>query len=88
MLPESFHHVCVEYAVLLQIVRNCILGEKRRLQPDFSADPFAFLMLRLERVIAASAAAKLRAKIRALNLVELLEFTPGLIAHRARDIDL
>ena len=43
---------------------------------------------RVERMVAATAAAKLRAEVRALDLVELLELTPGFVAHRAGNIDL
>ena len=31
----------VEHALLLQIVRHGVLRQKRRLQPDFGANPFA-----------------------------------------------
>jgi hypothetical protein len=38
-------------------------------------------------MIATSATAELRAEIGALNLVELLQFAPGFITHRARNVD-
>src|SRR5437879_1245757 len=49
-------------------MRDGVLRQKRRLQPDFGADPFAFSVRRVERVIAASAAAELGTKIGALDL--------------------
>ena len=39
-------------------------------------------------MIATSAAAELRTEIRALDLVKLLHFAPGFIAHRAGNVDL
>jgi hypothetical protein len=38
-------------------------------------------------MIAPSATAELRTEIRTLDLIELFEFAPGFIAHRARNID-
>jgi len=52
-------------------MRNCVLREKRRLQPDFSADPFAFSVRHVKRVITTSAAAELGTKIGALDFVKL-----------------
>ena len=83
-----FDYVCVQHTVLLQVMRDCILRQKRRLQPDFSADPFAFGVRRVQRVVATSSAAKLRTEIRALDLIKLTDLAPGFVAHRARDIDL
>jgi len=45
-------------------------------------------MGRVERMVAASTAAELRAEIGALDLIELLKFTPSLVAYRAGNIDL
>ena len=39
-------------------------------------------------MIAASAAAELRAEVGALNLIELLNFLPGGVAHGAGNVDL
>ncbi len=39
-------------------------------------------------MVAASAAAKLRTKVGALNLIELLDLAPGSIANRSRNVDL
>ena len=86
--PESLLlYVGVEHAFLFQVVRHRVLGQKRRLEPDFGANPFALPMGRIGRMIAASSAAKLWAEVGGLNLVELIDLTPGGIAYRTRDID-
>jgi len=63
------------------------LREERRLQVDLGADPFSFVVRRVERMVATPAAAELRTKIRALNLIELFELAPGCVAGRAGNID-
>jgi hypothetical protein len=63
------------------------LSQKWRLEPNLGADPFAFVVGCVERMIAPSATAELRTEIRTLDLIELFEFAPGFIAHRARNID-
>ncbi len=68
-------------------MRHSVLREKRCLEPDFSADPLPFGMRNIGRVIAASATAKLRSKIRALNLIILLDLAPRRVADCAGDID-
>jgi len=65
-----------------------VLSQKRRLQADFGADPFAFVVGPVQRMIATAATSELRTEIRALDLVELLDCAPGFIARRARNIDL
>src|SRR5690348_12015018 len=80
-------YIGVEHAVLFEIMGNSVLRQKRRLEADFGADPFAFLVRLIERVVAASATAELRAEVGALDLVELLQFAPGFIASRARNVD-
>src|ERR1700685_382573 len=80
--------VGVQHALLFQVVRNRVLRQKRRRDLNFSANPFAFGVWSVGRMIAASTAAELRAELGALNLIELLDLTPGFIAHRAGDIDL
>jgi hypothetical protein len=82
------HNIGIKHPVLLQIMRDCVLSQKRRLQADFSADPFSFVVGSVERMVTTSATAELGAEIRTLNLVELLESAPGFIAHRAGNIDL
>ena len=62
-------------------MRDGVLRQKRRLQPDLGADPFPFSVRRVERVIAASAAAELGTKIGALDLVKLPQLAPGFIAN-------
>ena len=82
------HHVCVEHAVLLEVMGDCILCQERCLHADFSADPFTFVVGRLERMITTSAAAKLRTEVRTLDLIELLDSAPGFIAHGTGNVDL
>ena len=77
----SIFHVGIEHAFLLQIMRNRILGQKWRQQPDFGADPFAFCVGSVRRVVAAASTAELWAKVGALKLFELLDLMPGFIAH-------
>ena len=45
-------------------------------------------MWRVERVMATSSAAELRAEVRALDLVKLADLAPGFVAGRAGDVDL
>jgi hypothetical protein len=45
-------------------------------------------MRRVGRMIAASAAAELRAEVRALDLVKLINLAPGGVAHGAGYVDL
>jgi hypothetical protein len=68
-------------------VGNGVLGEERRLQADFGADPFAFVVRSIGRVIAASAAAELRAEVGALDFIVLTNLAPGLVAYGARDVN-
>jgi hypothetical protein len=81
-------HVCVEHAFLLQVVRHGVLGQKRRLQPDFGADPLPLGMGSIGPVVASSAAAELWAEVCALNLIKLTDLAPCGIADGAGDIDL
>lgn len=80
-------HIRVEHALLLQVMGHGVLGQKGRLQSDFGADPFAFGMGGVGRMVAASAAAELGTEVRALKLIELLDLLPGGIADRAGDVD-
>ena len=82
-----FLDISVEHALLLQVVRHGVLGQKRRLEADFGSDPLAFGVGGAGRVIAAAAAAELRAKVGALNLVVLVNLAPGGIAYGAGNID-
>jgi hypothetical protein len=79
-------HISVEHALLLKIMRHGILRQKRSLQPDFGADPFAFAMRRIGSMVAATAA-ELRSEISALNLIELVDLAPCSIADGARHVD-
>ena len=83
----SLFYIGVENAFLLQVVGHGILGKKRRLEADFGADPFAFGVRGIRRVVAAASAAKLRTEVGGLDLVEVADLAPGRIANRARDVD-
>jgi len=80
-------HVCVEHAFLLEVVRHGVLGQKWRLEPDFGTYPLALGMGSVGRMVAAAATAELRAEIRALNLIKLLDLAPGGVANCAGNID-
>ena len=80
-------YVCVEHALLLQVVRHGVLRQKRRLQPDFGPDPFSLGMRCVGRMVTASAAAELRTEVCALNLIELLDLAPSGVADGAGYID-
>ena len=68
-------------------MRHGILRQKRRLEADFGSNPFAFAVRCIRSVIALASTAILRAEVCALNLIELLDFSSGLIADRSRDVD-
>jgi len=84
--PYSFC-IRIQHAILLQVVRNRVLRQQRRQHTNLSPDPFALRVRSIRRMIAASSAAKLRAEVGTLNLIELLDLAPGLIAHGTGDID-
>jgi len=86
--PTLLHYIGIEDAVLLEVVGDCVLGQERGLHVDFGADPFSFVVGRVEWVIAASAAAELGTEVGVLDLVELLDAAPGFVACRAGDVDL
>ena len=86
--PRLLNDVGIKHTLLLEIVRNCILREKRRLKPDFGSDPFALGVGNVRCVIAAPATAKLRAEVGALNLVKLVNLTPGSVADGSGYINL
>ena len=81
-------YVCVKHPLLLEVVRHGVLRQKWRLEPDFSANPFALDMRSVRRMIASSAASKLWAEVRALDLIELIDLAPGGVADSSGDIDL
>src|SRR5580700_2676421 len=82
---QLLYDIGVEYAVLLQIMRDGVLGEERRLELDFGTDPGALWVWSILRVVAKSAAAELGAELGALDLVELVDLAPGFVACRAGD---
>ena len=73
---------------MFEVMGHGVLGQKRRLQADFRSDPFAFGVRSVGRMVAASSASELRAEVRALDLIELANFTPSGIADGSRDVDL
>src|SRR5579859_24193 len=80
-------HIGVEHTFLLEIVRHSVLSQKRRLQPDFGADPFALGVRSVGRMVAASATSELRTEVCALNLIKLADLAPGSITNSSRDVD-
>jgi len=66
---------------------NRVLCQKRRQKPDFGPDPFALDVRLIRSVIATPAAAELRAEVRTLNLIKLLDLLPGFVADRSGDIN-
>jgi len=68
-------------------MRNRILSEKRRLQPDFGADPLALRVRGIGGMLASAAAAELRSEASTLNLIELPNLAPRGIAGSAGDVD-
>ena len=81
------HDIGVEHAVLLEIMRNRVLRQQRRLNPDFGSDPFALRVRSDRSVVTAAATAELGTEVSALDLIELLNLSPGFVAYRARDIN-
>jgi hypothetical protein len=81
-------HIRVEHAILLEIMRNGVLREKGRLQPDFGTDPFALRMGDVGCMFTTPAsAAVLRSKAGALKLIELPNLAPRGIASRTRNVN-
>jgi len=69
-------------------MRYGILRQKRRLELNLSPNPFALAVGRIWYMVAAPATAELRTKIGALDLIELIDLAPGVVADSARNIDL
>jgi hypothetical protein len=78
----------VEHTFLLEVVGHCVLRQKRRLQPDFSADPLALGVGSVGQMVATSSTAELGTEVRALNLIKLADLAPSGIADGSRDVDL
>lgn len=86
-MPLLLHNVRVQHAFLLKIVRDRILRQQRRLHANFRAHPLTLSVGRVGRVIARTSRAELGAKRGALDLIELLEVAPGLVADGPSNID-
>jgi hypothetical protein len=69
-------------------MRHGVLRQKRRLEANFGADPFAFGVWGIGRMITSAAAAELRAEVGGLGLLELPDLFPGRITHGAGDVNL
>jgi hypothetical protein len=87
-MPLLLHNVRVQHAFLLQIVRDRILRQQRRLHANFRAHPFTLSVGRVGRVIAWTSRAELGTKRGILDLIELLEVAPRLVADGPSNIDL
>jgi hypothetical protein len=57
------------------------------LEADFGPDPFALVVGLIGWMIAAAATAELRPKVGGLDLLEMIELAPSLVAYGARDVD-
>ena len=68
-------------------MRHGVLGQEGSLKPDFGADPFAFRVRGVGRVVATASTAELGAEVGGLDLVELVDLFPGLVADCAGDVD-
>jgi len=84
---RSLDHVRVENAILFKIMRNGVLSEQWRLQPDLGADPFALRVRDIGWMLASTAAAELRSEASTLNLIELPKLAPRFIADGPGNID-
>jgi hypothetical protein len=80
-------HIGVQHALLLQVVRNGILGEERSLEVDLGTDPLTFAVGLHWQMFTRAAGTELRTKGGGLDLVELLKVRPGFDAPGARYID-
>ena len=85
--PEMLVHVGIEHALLLQVMGHCILRQEWSLEANFGANPFAFRVGLIGRVVAASSTTELRAEICALNLLEVADLAPSLVTDRAGNVD-
>jgi hypothetical protein len=63
MTMGLIHDIGIHYPLLLQVMGDRVLSQQRRLQADFGADPFAFVVGGAGSVVAAAAAAELRAEV-------------------------
>src|SRR5215470_15988012 len=73
--------ISVEHPFLFEIVRDGVLREKRRLEPDLGPNPFTLSVRFCRAMLARAARSVLRSEVCALNLVELLDVLPCRIAH-------
>src|SRR5450631_500019 len=87
MWGPLFHYVRIQHALLLQIMRDRVLRQQRRLQFDLGANPFPFAMRQIGGMLAIAARSEFRAEGGALDFVKLAQPPPGLIADSPGDID-
>ena len=76
-------YVGIEDAFLLEVVGHGVLGEKGRLEAYLGANPFAFDVGSVGRVVATASAAELWAEVGGLDLIELADLTPCGVAYGA-----
>lgn len=87
MVPRWSLHIGVQNAFLFQVVGHGVLGKKWCLKVDFGANPFAFGVRGVGRVVAVASTAELRAEVGGLDLIELPDFAPSLVPDRAGNVD-
>lgn len=86
-LAVLLHYISIQHPVLLQVVRDYVLRQKRRFQRNFGANPFTPGMRQFRGVFADSARTESRPESCALNLFELAEILPGFVSYGAGNID-
>ena len=84
----SIHHICVQHPFLLEVMRDGILCQERRLDLNLGGDPFTLRVRCIGRVVASAPAPRASADGRTFNLIELPEVTPHFIADGAGNVDL
>jgi hypothetical protein len=69
-------------------MRHGVLSEKRGLEPNFCPDPLAFRMRLIGSMVATATTAELGSEVSRLNLFEVIQLAPCLVANCTGDIDL
>ena len=84
----SIHYICIQHTFLLEVMRDGILCQERRLDLNLGGDPFTLRVRCIGRVVAGAPAPGASADRRTFNLIELPEVTPHFIADSAGNVDL
>ena len=84
----SIHYICIQHTFLLEVMRDGILCQERRLDLNLGGDPFTLRVRCIGRVVAGAPAPGASADRRTFNLLELPEVAPHFIADSAGNVDL